>query len=366
MSAELDAIATPREDNHVAGMPGFGMLLAQASASAAWRTLVHGSPSGRRALSVPADGGFRLMGGPLRLALAVVVVGGILAAAVEAELAWRLGIFLLALGLLLLGVLVVVAAVVEATVPPPRRPMPPRDDDPFSRHDEATGLVAVAPGVWVAQVPLVFHGLRLGARMTVLDTGAGLVVCSPVPADPALVDAVQALGPVRWIVAPNPLHHLFVDAWHAAVPEAELWAAPGLAERRPDLPWTGTLERAEDAPWDRPVVDVVVFRGGRMMVEVGLMHHPSGTLVLADLVQNLGQDPARFSWVQRFGLAVLGMAQRPSPPPEYKLTVDDPATLRRAIDGVLAWEVERIVIAHGPVVHAQAEVVLADAFAFVR
>lgn len=366
MPADLDSIATVRDDNHVAGMNGFVLGIAQGAFAAAWRTVVHGAPRGRATLSAPADGGFRLMAGPLRLSLALVVVGGVVAAGVELDLAWRLGVFVLALGVLMFLTFFVTAAAVEGTVPPPRRAMPPRAEDPFSRHDEPTGLLALVPGVWVAQVPLVFHGARFGARMTVLDTGAGLILYSPVPATAELVEAVTALGTVRWIVAPNLLHHLFVQDWHAALPQAELWAAPGLPERRPDLPWTGTLARPADAPWDQPVVDVAVFDGHAFLVEVGLMHHPSGTLVVADTVQNMGQDPARFSWGQRLGLHVAGMSQRPGPPPDYKLTVADPVALRRVIDRILAWEVERIVPAHGPLVRDQAETVLADAFAFVR
>ena len=38
-----------------------------------------------------------------------------------------------------------------------------------------------------------------------------------------VVDVVRALGPVRHLVSPNKLHHLFLGAWQARFPDAKLW-----------------------------------------------------------------------------------------------------------------------------------------------
>ena len=44
--------------------------------------------------------------------------------------------------------------------------------------------------------------------------------------NPAIEEEVRALGPVRHLVSPNKLHHLFLAAWRAKFPGAKLWGTP--------------------------------------------------------------------------------------------------------------------------------------------
>jgi Domain of unknown function (DUF4336) len=104
--------------------------------------------------------------------------------------------------------------------------------------------------VWVQHVPLKFFGLQMGTRMTVvrLDDGS-LFVHSPTAADDKARRGVDELGPVRFIIAPNRLHHLWVAEWAAAYPHAQLWGSPKLLQKRKDIAWTGALGDAPEAGW---------------------------------------------------------------------------------------------------------------------
>ena len=124
------------------------------------------------------------------------------------------------------------------------------------------------------------------------------------------------------------------------------------------------VERTEVSP--SAVVAAAVLHGNPFHAEVVLDHLPSGTLVVADMIENLGHDPGTLSWLQAALLRWSGMERRPTPPTDWKLTVSDPAALRRGVDTVLAWPIERLVPAHGAVVVRQAHAVFSDAFAFVR
>ncbi|MEO1482411.1 MAG: hypothetical protein AAFU77_09925 [Myxococcota bacterium] len=75
-------------------------------------------------------------------------------------------------------------------------------------------LVSVTKDVWVAKAPLALPGgIEVGATMTVVRLAdRGLWIHSPIPLNQALVTELDALGEVRWIVAPNLLHHLFLGA----------------------------------------------------------------------------------------------------------------------------------------------------------
>jgi|GEM_PF-390838 len=272
----------------------------------------------------------------------------------------------------------VLAAAVDRVVPPARRPdsqlphlpLQPDAKHPMVPHWANTGLVEYVPGeLWVAQQPLVFYGMQLGARMTVVKANAAgdLLVYSPIALNDRLKAQVEALGNVKFLVAPNILHHLFVGEWLRAFPGAQAWAAPGLAKRRPDVAWTGTLESDRtDVPWDRDCADFLVTQGHPLDNEVLLFAPNAKTLVVADAIQNLGHEPEVESGRTRLFLELFGMRGRPTPPTDHKLTLEDPAALGRVANRVLDWDFERIVLAHGRLVERDARDVWADAYAFCR
>src|SRR3954468_16452764 len=69
-------------------------------------------------------------------------------------------------------------------------------------------LVAFADGIWICAAPVRFLGLRLTSTMTVLRlSDGGLLLTSPVAMTPERRLAVEALGRVAHLYAPNLFHH---------------------------------------------------------------------------------------------------------------------------------------------------------------
>ena len=91
--------------------------------------------------------------------------------------------------------------------------------------------------IWAADHPLKMPGgLIIGTRMTTIRlSDGGLFLHSPVPLDDELRRELGELGPVRCIVAPNKLHYLYVTEHAEAFPEARVYAAPGLAQKRKEI-----------------------------------------------------------------------------------------------------------------------------------
>ena len=148
----------------------------------------------------------------------------------------------------------------------------------------------LADGVWVVDgAPQRVLGLSLPTRMTVLRLAdGGLWLHSPTRHTPALQGALEGLGPVRHLVAPNTAHWAHASPWHKAVPDAKLWAAPGVADRARGqgvhLRVTGgTLGDAAPPDWEGQIEHAVFSAPG--LVEVAFHHRASRTLVLTDGVQ---------------------------------------------------------------------------------
>src|SRR5262245_22705758 len=79
--------------------------------------------------------------------------------------------------------------------------------------------------------------------MTVLRLGDGsLLLHSPIAMTPERRAAVEKLGPVAHLYAPNTYHHLRMGEWAAAFPSARLHAPAALARKRRDL----RVHRAHD------------------------------------------------------------------------------------------------------------------------
>ncbi len=91
--------------------------------------------------------------------------------------------------------------------------------------------------IWIADGPTVsIAGFDYPTRMIVIRLSDGaLFICSPIAFSAELRESVDRIGPVRHIVAPNSLHHLFVEEWQQAYPEAISHAAKGLRTKRADL-----------------------------------------------------------------------------------------------------------------------------------
>ena len=207
----------------------------------------------------------------------------------------------------------------------------------------------LAPDLWVTDAPLRFLGLEVGARMTVVRLpGGALWLHSPIAAAAALRGAVAELGSVAYLVAPNKLHHLFVEDWQEAFPNAALFVAPGLEAKRPELTITGVLQDAPDPAW-RATIDQVRVEGFPFSNEVVFLHRPSATLLLTDLALNIGPTHAPLT---RSMFRLMGAYGRLTPTVLEKVLVRDRAALRRSFERILDWPFERVIVAHGDVVES--------------
>ena len=223
-------------------------------------------------------------------------------------------------------------------------------------------LTSLDENLWIARRPLKLVVGDVGARMTVIRLPDGAVlVHSPVALDTPTRAALDALGPVRWVLGPCKVHHFYLPDFAAAYPDAALLAAPGLEAKRRDVKFAHVLNDDLELPFGG-AVEHHVFAGSPMMNEVVLLHRPTRTLVLTDLAFNL---PPGARYESRLFHLLVGATGRFGPHRVVRLGIRDRAAAARSLERVLGWDFDRVIVSHGEVLETGGKAAMRDAFAFL-
>ena len=228
-------------------------------------------------------------------------------------------------------------------------------DDARATYAPINTLKPVADDVWIVDGPVIRFGfpwpkMPFPTRMTIVRLAGGdLFVHSPTSLTPALRAHVDELGTVRFIVGPNRIHYWWIPEWRAAYPQAVIYLAPRIKEQaRGRIDFDALpLDRADGYPWDAEIATLPI--AGGFMTEVEFFHRKSRTLILTDLIENfetekLGSPLLRFlMWFGGVAAPHGGLAR------DLRLTFTwrHKRNLRAAVETMLSWNPERIIIAHG-------------------
>ena len=206
------------------------------------------------------------------------------------------------------------------------------------------GVRSVDRGIWVLDKYFVIAGCRASVRMTILRVGDGLLLYSPVEMTDEERAAVDALGPVRAIVAPNLYHHLFLRAALEAWPDAPVFVPDGLDTKIGPIPRAEVMGPQTDfASGD--ALEFFVF-SGHDVHETIFWHAPTKTLVSSDLIYNYSADqyPA-----EKLFFRCLGCFGSPNVPFYHRFAIRDRASLSKLMEWVREREIGRLIMSHGKI-----------------
>ncbi len=223
-------------------------------------------------------------------------------------------------------------------------------------------LKQLAPDLWIADHRLTIMGAEFGARMSVVRLGTGgLFVHSPVAPTPELRAAIHALGPVEAVIAPNAMHHMYLPSFTECFPDALVYVAPGVTAKHPDLPITGLLGEEPEPLWAQEL-DQHRIAGQPRINEVAFLHKPSRTLLLTDWLFNFNRSD---TWWTRTFLRIAGAYHGPSQSRLLRLSIADRAAARASRERLLAWDFDRVIVAHGDIIPGDGKAVLRKATAWL-
>ena len=212
-------------------------------------------------------------------------------------------------------------------------------------------------GVFVADHDFSLLGTNIGTRTTVIRlSDGGLWVHSPGPMVGDWADAVDDLGEVRFVIAPNGFHHLYLEDAQKRWPAAQAHVAPGVAGKQKGLSFAAELTGEPDRGWAGDL-DQIWIAGAPKVNEFAFLHGATRTLLLVDLVFNMESRSLLESLFLRINGSVgLGTSRL------MRFMLKDRAATRASVERILEWDFDRVIMAHGDILDQDAKADLRSSF----
>ncbi len=206
-------------------------------------------------------------------------------------------------------------------------------------------MIQIAENLWLLQYPLSVLGTQHGRNVTVIRLRSGRTILhSMAPFHSADVAAIRALGGPHWLVEAMLLHDTYAKDGQEAFSGVPFLGPPGFSEvvKFPTLPllpapveWSGEVE-------------VLPVDGAPKLKEHAMLHVPSRTLIVADLVFNF--DANEHGWDRIFHRYIAGFKRYPGMSRIFKICVNDPAAFKASLALILDSDFDRIIVGHGQVI----------------
>lgn len=178
--------------------------------------------------------------------------------------------------------------------------------------------------------------------MPLISVGDRLVVYSPLPEIRERRDEVAKVGEVTDIIATTLFHTKGIREAAKSYPDARLWGVTGFSDLYPDLKW---YANPYSQSWDfGDELKALPIEGMPKVNELVLIHKPSRTLIVSDLVFNHLSPSGPIDW---FFFTMFGNYNRFAVSKLFMSMVKDKPAFYRSVEKVLAEDFDRICLSHG-------------------
>lgn len=202
--------------------------------------------------------------------------------------------------------------------------------------------------IWTVDGPeVVFTGITMNTRMTVVRLSDGrLWVHSPIQLSDDVSHFLKELGDrVAVLVAPNKLHHMYIDPWREKYKDAITFAHEDLKKKITSLANSETLTSIAPSAYSNDL-DQVLFSGNPAFREAVFFHRASASIIFTDLMQNL--DTKNAGLFARLYAKFDGVASPDGGVPRlYKWLSTNKRVDREALEKMREWKPKNILFCHG-------------------
>lgn len=217
-------------------------------------------------------------------------------------------------------------------------------------------LVEIADNLWKVSAEVRLPGAgRMDGGMMVIRDGDSVWVCSPLALETGWADAVEALGRVEYLVAPNLYHHMFLPAAAKRFPDAIVVGPAGLTKKNREVALGAELDDEPLDGWPASI-EIISIPGAPKLSERVFYHRPSRSLLVADLFFNITRPKG---FMARLLLRFSGGWDKPVHSRLWRFLTKDKAAKRASIAALAELDIARIVPCHGNVIEDDVRAVLA-------
>lgn len=204
--------------------------------------------------------------------------------------------------------------------------------------------------------------MEIGHRMVVVRGREDrLFLFSPVAYHPDWLSVFQEIGTPYALVSPNLLHETHVKEWLEAVPDLQWVGPPNLKSIQGKTPHghnrlgVGPMRHLEG--WE-----AFPLRGIPRIQECLYYHRESQTLLVCDLIMNIGRDMGFYSRVMT---RISGLYGDIACSRLFRMFIKDKEKLRQSLEPVYQLPMQRIIPGHGEIMETQPGAALANALRFL-
>ncbi|KAJ3793084.1 hypothetical protein GGU11DRAFT_431988 [Lentinula aff. detonsa] len=224
-----------------------------------------------------------------------------------------------------------------------------------------TVIREVAKDVWIFSRPFSRFGIfPVGGRSTAVKMRNGnLWVLASTPLDSETKVKLDELGPVKYIIGADAVHHLFLSDFKKAYPEAKVVAPKAAIERVADkgLKFDAWGSDPEGTQYGFEEDIQHCYFSGFANKDVAFFHPASKSMIQADLLFNLppteqyskSKSSGRLPFVGNFGPFSWFHSKFASAMGE------DNEQMKRHVKIVASWDFERMIPCHGDVIEDRAK-----------
>jgi hypothetical protein len=208
----------------------------------------------------------------------------------------------------------------------------------------------------------------IGGRSTAVSLGdKGIFVYVSHPLTAATQDALKLLGgEVKWLVTPDGEHGINIQAWADAFPNAQPIGVSRFAQEKPGVKWAGLFGAGgeektygfEPEVWmtAKELTQITLHQcSAHRNDELMAIHHPSGTLIEADMLFNMPptEQYSRSSLPWWFRMLGGGSWMAPGGAIHERLmsgVITDHDLAKKELVPIFAGKWDRIIPCHGDVI----------------
>ncbi|WVQ98280.1 hypothetical protein IAU59_005403 [Kwoniella sp. CBS 9459] len=189
--------------------------------------------------------------------------------------------------------------------------------------------------------------------------GSEVFVYVSTPLTKATIETLKGLGEVKWLVTPDGEHGMHIQEYVDHYPGAQPIGVERFKEKKPNIPWAGLFGPNTDGDTKKygfePEISLHQV-SAHVNHELTAIHHPSGTLIQADMLFNL---PPTEQYSRNGGIPSLmkltGSGKSMSPGGKvHDLMANqiskDKELLKKELKPINAAKWDRIIPCHGDVI----------------